>query len=70
VQTTGGVGDHIVRIPCAGGLDRIEDDGGGIGTLFVLDDLRIGAARPDLQLVDAAARKVSPAASTTLFPCF
>jgi len=47
----GRVADHDGAAPGPRRRDGVVDDGGGIGALVLADDVRVGAVRPDLQLI-------------------
>ena len=51
VQAACGIGnDHVVALG-RGALDRVKDDGGGVGTLTGLHQRHTGAVGPELQLL-------------------
>ena len=52
MQAARSVGNNIIGVARPCGLDRIVNDGSGIGTLLMLDKIGIGAPRPDFQLVN------------------
>ncbi len=54
MQTPRRVHDDDVELARQRGVDRVERDGGGIGAALAADELRIGALRPDAELVDGA----------------
>ena len=52
MEPAGGVGDDEVRAAGDGRVQRVVDDGAGVGARRVGDDRHAGAVRPDPELVD------------------
>src|SRR4051812_32729382 len=52
METTGGVGDHEVRAPSDGGVERVVDAGTGLRAGGMGDALPARAVGPDLKLID------------------
>src|SRR5579884_2326099 len=57
MKATGGIGDDVVGLTRARGLDSVVDDGGRIPAFAVLDDLSPGPLRPDVDLIDRRGAK-------------
>ena len=52
VQTAGGIGDNHITASCLSGRDGIKNDSRRVRTFILLDDIRTGSVRPDLELVN------------------
>ena len=62
MEAAGGVDDDDVGAAGAGGGDRVEDDGAGIGAFLAANQFGAGAPRPLGQLLGGGGANVSPAA--------
>ena len=51
MQTAGGITDDHVAAACLGSGDGVKNDGAGVGTLGVTNDVGVCPLRPDGQLV-------------------
>ena len=68
MQAAGGVADDHVHFPRAGGIQGVEEDGGGVRPGLLLDDLRPHPVRPDLQLLDGRRPEGIPGYQEHLLP--
>ena len=68
MQPAGGVDDQHIDVAAVRRLSRVEDDRAGVGVRCVRDDRYPSRSPQILSWSIAAARKVSPAASSTLAP--
>ncbi len=53
MEAAGGIDDDEVGFAGAAGLEGVEDDGAGVGSLGLLDEFGVGAGGPDFELFDS-----------------
>ena len=68
MQPAGGVDEHEVGAAARGRAHRVEDHRARVGAFLAPHEVGADALGPVASCSAAAARKVSPAASTTLWP--